>query len=70
MRSGISIDGDKCVVSSIEPVESILLYDASGKLLGMEFDKNVISLASARTGVHVIVVEYSDGMTEYHKIMR
>ena len=69
-RSGITIDGDICTVSSDVPVQSILLYDIAGNLLAMEFDTCKVSLSACPPGVNVLIVEYADGLSENYKIMR
>lgn len=70
MRSAIAINGDKCIVTTEQPVREILLYDVEGQLLEMVFDSKEVSLKKCNPGVNIVVVEYADGLSEYHKIMR
>lgn len=70
MRSSFGIDGNKCYVTSEQPIRELLLYQADGTLIEMEFKAKELSLAKCQPGVHILVVEYSDGLTEYHKFVR
>lgn len=69
-RSSISVNGDVCNIASEEPVRMVQLYDVEGRILEMEFDTNVVSLAKCESGVYVVGVEYADGEMEFHKIIR
>lgn len=69
-RSGIKVEGDRCIISSTEPAHSLRLYDVNGTVLEQLHDTNILPLVNCRPGVNIVVVEYFDGLTEYHKIMR
>lgn len=69
-RSCISVQGDICVIDSAEVPLELRLYDAAGHLLDLRTHSSEISLAPIMHGLALVVVEYSDGLSEYHKIMR
>jgi len=69
-RSGIKVEGDRCIVSSTEPARELRLYDVDGTILEQLHDTDILPLVNCRPGVNIVVVEYFDGLTEYHKIMR
>lgn len=68
-RSTISISGDVCTLGG-DQASQARLYDIEGDLIEMEFNPVCISLAKCRPGVSILVVEFADGETVCHKIIR
>lgn len=69
LRSSYRISGQTCEIISAEPVKTVLLYDMSATLLEMEFGARSVSLSKCNPGLHILMVEYPDGGTEFHKII-
>lgn len=69
MRSAYRITGRNCEIISSEPARTVMLYDLQGTLLEMEFGAGNISLSKCSPGLHILMIEYADGLTEFHKIL-
>ena len=67
----IAVEGDVLTWQSDTPVQEVLLYSASGKLLRIvPGDKGCMSVSQHESGVYIVSVRCTDGTTATRKITR
>lgn len=68
-RSSISVSKGKLSVRSEELISDFILYNVNGEILYHDYNSNHFTVNSTSTGVHIVAVEYEDGLVEYHKVI-